>query len=61
MLQDAANIATTIGAVGIFIALFEYGHSVSISKQQNRRPNVELAARECAQFGAEVFKEFKEL
>lgn len=61
MLQDAANIATIVGAVGILIALFEYWHSVKIAKQQDRRASVELAARECLQFGTEIMKEFKEL
>lgn len=61
MLQDAANIATIVGAAGILIALFEYRHSVKIAKQQDRRASVELAARECTQFGTEILKEFQEL
>jgi len=61
MLQNAANIATIVGAAGILIALFKNRHSVKIAKQQDRRASVELAARECTQFGTEILKQFQEL
>lgn len=61
MWEKASQIATVFGAVGIFVAWWQYRSSVKIAAQQNRRASIELAARECTLFGTELLKEFREL
>lgn len=61
MWEKASQIATVFGAIGIFVAWWQYRFSVKIAEQQNRRASVELAARECTLFGIEIMKQFQEL
>lgn len=57
LLDAIAKIATTAGVVGLLLAYFQYKHAVRIAKRADRRASVELAVKECTNFGGILMPE----
>lgn len=61
IIDTVVKLVAVCGGVSICVGVWQYRHSVKIAKMNERRASVELAARECAHYGAVLMKEFTNL
>ena len=61
LLDAAAKIVAIIGVVGLRFAYCQYRHSVRIAERNERRAAVELAVRECVNFGSALLPQLAKL